>query len=248
MSYQTFGLFSDIWTPLFVIQPILVAGREMLVHISRIRKCTATIADIKDHLGISDPSHEQQLDLFSDLETVEGYNLDDVIYDNADDIDYTMNQSSSQNIQSDSVVQDQTPVSQDVQSDSVVQNQSQGSSSTVSVPMKDNDSFSSDNNHLSTQDIIDSHQNLVETQLNLTPSNANTNSSQQQNDIIPGVNAPLPIILKKGATKKPIKEKFSLVQSLVPKQSSETVKSTLYFRNSVELAPFQQTNLLLTSP
>ena len=54
--------------------------------------------------------------------------------------------------------------------------------------------------------------------------------------------------MKKGKGKKPIKEKFSLIQSLAPRQSPETVKNTLYFRNSVELAPLQQTDLLLTSP
>ena len=83
-----FAILRLIGNACFVIQPVLVAGREMLVHISRIRKCTAKITDVRKHLGVSDPSQEQQLDLFSDLETVEGYNLDDVVYDNADDIDY----------------------------------------------------------------------------------------------------------------------------------------------------------------
>ena len=45
-----------------------------------------------------------------------------------------------------------------------------------------------------------------------------------------------------------IKERFSLIPSLTHKQSPETVKNTLYFRNSVELAPLQQADLLLTCP
>ena len=83
----SFSIIRLIGNACLVIQPVLVTGREMLVHISRIRKCTATISDIRDHLGIFDPSQEQQLDLFSDLETVEGYNLDDIVCDNADNID-----------------------------------------------------------------------------------------------------------------------------------------------------------------
>ena len=112
-----FSIIRLIGNACFVIQPVLVAGREMLVHISCIRKCTANISDIREHLGVSDPSHEQQLDLFSDLETVEGYNLDDIVYDDADDIDYNM------------------PHPQDIPSDSVSQPQTQVSSPVVSVPI-----------------------------------------------------------------------------------------------------------------
>ena len=130
----------------------------------------------------------------------------------------------------------------------IVQDQSQLHSPTVSVPIEDNYDIQAEQvgpTPLSTQDIINSHQNLIETQLNLTPSNADTHSSQQKDEIIPGVNAPIPIVLKKGPTKKPVKEKISLIRSLVPTQSPENVKNTLYFRNSVALAPLQQTNLLL---
>ena len=42
-------------------------------------QCTANLYDITDNLGVSDPNHEQQLDLFSDLEHVEGYNPDDIV-------------------------------------------------------------------------------------------------------------------------------------------------------------------------
>ena len=67
-----------------------------------------------------------------------------------------MNQ--SRDVQSDSVVQDQTQISQDVQSDSVVQPQTQISSPTVSVPIEEINFPSSNNTPLSTQDIIKSHQ------------------------------------------------------------------------------------------
>ena len=65
------------------------------------------------------------------------------------------------------------------------------------------------------QNTIDSHQTMIENQLNLVPtSNANKDSNSDQppsSPIIPGVNAPLPIVLKKGQPEKPIKERFSLV-------------------------------------
>ena len=54
-----FAILRLIGNACFVIQPVLVAGREMLVHISRIRKCTAKITDVRKHLGVSDPSQEQ---------------------------------------------------------------------------------------------------------------------------------------------------------------------------------------------
>ena len=56
------------------------------------------------------------------------------------------------------------------------------------------------------QNTIDSHQTMIENQLNLVPtSNANKDSNSDQppsSPIIPGVNAPLPIVLKKRPTKK----------------------------------------------
>ena len=38
-----------------------------------------------------------------------------------------------------------------------------------------------------------------------------------------------------------------MVQSLSPKLSADTPKNTLYFRSATELAPFQESNILLTA-
>ena len=79
--------------------------------------------------------------------------------------------------------------------------------------------------------------------------NSNPDAEQEQPfDPVPKVTAPVPIIFKKGKGRKAIKERFSLIPSLTHKQSPETVKNTLYFRNSVELPPLQQADLLLTCP
>ena len=66
----------------YFISPLLTFGKEIFVHITRIKKCSADIGNIKQHLGISDPTHEQRLDLFSEIETIEGFDIDDDILDN----------------------------------------------------------------------------------------------------------------------------------------------------------------------
>ena len=237
-----YSIVNPVGNACYVIQPVLIAGRELLVHVSRLKKCTSDIGDIKKHLGVKSPNNEQEIDLFSDLETIEGFNLEDVIYDDMDDIHDSQN--TELNISAGEVVPPSTEEGESTLSDEEVPSptyEEEGTNTSSADSSLPSDQLS--------QELITSHQHLVENNLHLTPSSNNNNDEKQpepvSDEIIPGVNAPLPIILKKGQTKKPIREKFSLLQTMSSQVTTDP-KNTLYFRGQTQLEPFQEAEVLLT--
>ena len=45
----------------------------MFVHISRLKKCTAALDQLKNHKEVADFSSEQKLDMYNEIEIIDGY-------------------------------------------------------------------------------------------------------------------------------------------------------------------------------
>ena len=176
-----FVVVRKIGSVCYIIQPILTSGKELFVHISRIKKCTADLGSIKNHLGIYEPTDDQLLDLYTEIETADGYDLDDVINDHQND-DHN-NELSAESV-----------------NEPVLESKSTKNDYETDPPLT----------NLSQKD-INVGQSLVEKQLNLVPSSVPTSVAEKS-----ATRKPI-ILIKKGTTKKPIKERWFLAQSISQK-------------------------------
>ena len=56
---------------------MLSIGKPIFVHISRIKRCTANLDQIKNHVGIEKPTPEQEEELFQEISHIDGLMSED---------------------------------------------------------------------------------------------------------------------------------------------------------------------------
>ena len=208
----------------YVIEPILTVGKGLFVHISRIKKCTATLDKIKDHVGIKEPTKEQQVELYNEIDHIDGI----LNNDSQDEL--------PEENQTNIILAPDIILNTDIK-DQPVANSSQTSPNPIE-PVPDSTSLS--------QSEIEKSQEMIEEKLNLEKEPIVFVKNGNSNDSLPEVNDSERESSKKKQRKKPIKERWSLVQSL-SNTNNLADKHTLYFREAKQTKPHQEEEFLLTT-